>query len=48
MHLLTTLVGLAISFAVPAFAEEKAATPAVPNPFQPIPAITEPAGRPPI
>jgi len=30
--------GLAIGFAVPAFAQEKAATPAVPNPFQPIPA----------
>jgi hypothetical protein len=38
MHLLITLVGLAISFAVPALAQEKAVTPAVPNPFQPIPA----------
>jgi ketosteroid isomerase-like protein len=37
-HLVFTLVGLAIGFAVPAFAQEKAATPAVPNPFQPIPA----------
>ena len=38
-HLLFTLVGLAIGFALPTFAQEKAATPAVPNPFQPIPAV---------
>ena len=31
-------VVLAISFALPALTQEKAATPAVPNPFQPIPA----------
>jgi ketosteroid isomerase-like protein len=37
-HLVFTLVGLAIGFAVPALAQEKAATPAVSNPFQPIPA----------
>jgi ketosteroid isomerase-like protein len=35
---LITVVGLAISFALPALSQEKAATPAVPNPFQPIPA----------
>jgi ketosteroid isomerase-like protein len=38
IRFLLTLVGLAISFAWPALAQEKAATPAVPNPFQPIPA----------
>jgi ketosteroid isomerase-like protein len=38
MHLLITLVGLAFGFAVPAFAQEKPATAAVPNPFQAIPA----------
>ena len=38
IRLLLVLVGLAISFAVPALAQEKTATPAVPNPFQPIPA----------
>ena len=32
------LVGLVIGFALPTFAQEKAATPAVPNPFQSIPA----------
>ena len=32
------LVGFAISFALPIFAQEKAATPAMPNPFQPVPA----------
>jgi ketosteroid isomerase-like protein len=36
--LAVALVGFAISFALPIFAQEKAATPAVPNPFQPIPA----------
>jgi ketosteroid isomerase-like protein len=36
--LLLALVGLAISFALPILAQEKAAIPAVPNPFQPIPA----------
>jgi ketosteroid isomerase-like protein len=35
---LVALIGLAIGFAVPAIAQQKAATPAVPNPFQPIPA----------
>jgi ketosteroid isomerase-like protein len=35
---LLAIVGLAISFASPALSQEKAATPAVPNPFQPIPA----------
>lgn len=38
IRLLLALVGLAIRFTVPAFAQEKAASPAVPNPFQPIPA----------
>jgi ketosteroid isomerase-like protein len=38
IRLVVTLVGLAISFALPIFAQEKAATPAVSNPFQPIPA----------
>jgi ketosteroid isomerase-like protein len=38
IRLLLALVGLAVSFALPIFAQEKAATPAVPNPFQPIPA----------
>jgi len=38
IRLLLTLVGLAISQVLPTFAQEKAATPAVPNPFQPIPA----------
>jgi hypothetical protein len=32
--LAVALVGFAISFALPIFAQEKAATPAVPNPFQ--------------
>src|SRR5271157_4127105 len=36
--LAVALVGFAISFALPIFAQEKAATPAAPNPFQPIPA----------
>jgi Domain of unknown function (DUF4440) len=35
---LLTLAGLAIGFASPAFAQEKAATPAAPNPFQALPA----------
>jgi ketosteroid isomerase-like protein len=37
-HLVFTLVGLAIGFAVAGLRPRKAATPAVPNPFQPIPA----------
>jgi len=37
-RLLLALVVAAIGFAVPALAQEKAATPAVPNPFQSIPA----------
>jgi len=36
--LAVALAGFAINFALPIFAQEKAATPAVPNPFQPIPA----------
>ena len=39
IRFLLALVGLATCFALPTFAQEKAATPAVPNPFQPIPAI---------
>jgi ketosteroid isomerase-like protein len=35
---LLTLAGLAIGFASPGFAQEKAATPAAPNPFQALPA----------
>jgi ketosteroid isomerase-like protein len=35
---LLTLAGLAIGFASPAFAQEKAATPVAPNPFQALPA----------
>jgi SnoaL-like domain len=38
IRLLLALAGLAIGFAAPALAQEKAASPAVPNPFQPIPA----------
>jgi ketosteroid isomerase-like protein len=38
IRFLLVLVGLAISFALPIFAQDKAAIPAVPNPFQPIPA----------
>jgi len=38
IRLLCALAVLAISFVLPTFAQEKAATPAVPNPFQPIPA----------
>jgi ketosteroid isomerase-like protein len=39
-RLLLALVVAAIGIAAPALAQEKAATPAVPNPFQPIPAGT--------
>src|ERR1700730_5427333 len=38
IRLLLALVGSAIGSAAPALAEEKASTPAVPNPFQPVPA----------
>jgi ketosteroid isomerase-like protein len=37
-RLLLALVGLALCIGLRAFAQEKAGTPAVPNPFQPIPA----------
>jgi uncharacterized protein (TIGR02246 family) len=38
MHLVA-LAGLVIGFVLPVLAQEKAATPAAPNPFKPIPAI---------